>query len=255
MPPALEGDESQRAGETAPGPGSQRAQAAAPATAAASAPRRRIGERAPPDDRRHARLGGLRAPQRGERRRASLRPAARRALDSRSRSRRPPTAPPPLPAGTSRWRCSTCSTSGASCFDGNKAASLFTGRHTAPSTISPGASRSPDAFCGAAAPYGTASCTPPSRSSSAERKPLAIVCTHITAANVAVAGAHARRPTTSPSCACPPSTRPKGLWPHLSTDLFCVANESMAETLRPRKVPEERILITGIPTREDFRRP
>ena len=36
--PALEGDESQRAGETAPGPGSQRAQAAAPATGGASRP-------------------------------------------------------------------------------------------------------------------------------------------------------------------------------------------------------------------------
>ena len=46
----------------------------------------------------------------------------------------------------------------------------------------------------------------------------------------------------------------EGLWPHKAADLFCVANESMAETLRPRKVPEESILITGIPTRDDFRR-
>ena len=45
----------------------------------------------------------------------------------------------------------------------------------------------------------------------------------------------------------------EGLWPHLHADLFCVANESMAETLRPRKVPEDRILITGIPTRPAFR--
>ena len=29
----------------------------------------------------------------------------------------------------------------------------------------------------------------------------------------------------------------EGFWPHKDTDLFCVANEFMAETLRPRKVP------------------
>ncbi len=87
-----------------------------------------------------------------------------------------------------------------------------------------------------------------------EVRPLAIVCTHITAANVAVGGAHAHRPATSPSCACPPTTRPRASGRTCRTDLFCVANESMAETLRPRKVPEERIRITGIPTREDFRR-
>ena len=36
------------------------------------------------------------------------------------------------------------------------------------------------------------------------------------------------------------------------TDLFCVANEFMAETLRPRKVPETKIRITGIPIRAGF---
>ena len=46
----------------------------------------------------------------------------------------------------------------------------------------------------------------------------------------------------------------EGLWPHLHTDLFCVANESMAETLRPRRVPEDRILITGIPASPAFSR-
>ena len=87
-----------------------------------------------------------------------------------------------------------------------------------------------------------------------ERKPLAIVCTHITAANVAVA-ARMLAGQHFPIVCVPTDYETEGLWPHLSTDLFCVANESMAETLRPRKVPEERILITGIPTREDFRRP
>ena len=86
-----------------------------------------------------------------------------------------------------------------------------------------------------------------------EKRPAAIVCTHITAANVAVA---ARMLTGQlyPVVCVPTDYETEGLWPHRSADLFCVANEPMAETLRPRRVPEERILITGIPTREDFRR-
>ena len=56
-----------------------------------------------------------------------------------------------------------------------------------------------------------------------------------------------------PIVCVPTDYETEGLWPHLSTDLFCVATESMAETLRPRLVPEQRIRITGIPTREDFR--
>lgn len=86
-----------------------------------------------------------------------------------------------------------------------------------------------------------------------EKRPIAIVCTHITAANVAVA---ARMLTGQhfPIVCVPTDYETEGLWPHRATDLFCVANESMAETLRPRKVPEDSILITGIPTRDDFRR-
>ncbi|MFR3090573.1 MAG: MGDG synthase family glycosyltransferase [Eggerthella lenta] len=86
-----------------------------------------------------------------------------------------------------------------------------------------------------------------------DRQPLAIVCTHITAANVAVA---ARMLTGQhyPIVCVPTDYETEGLWPHKAADLFCVANESMAETLRPRKAPEESILITGIPTRDDFRR-
>lgn len=87
-----------------------------------------------------------------------------------------------------------------------------------------------------------------------EKQPLAVVCTHITAANVAAA---ARMLTGQhyPIICVPTDYETEGLWPHKAADLFCVANESMAETLRPRKVPEDRILITGIPTRENFRRP
>lgn len=85
-----------------------------------------------------------------------------------------------------------------------------------------------------------------------KRPPLAVVCTHITAANVAV-GARMLSEVSFPIISVPTDYETEGLWPHLYTDLFCVASESMAETLRPRKVPEERILITGIPTRDDFR--
>lgn len=86
-----------------------------------------------------------------------------------------------------------------------------------------------------------------------KREPKAIVCTHITAANVAV-GARMLTAQDFPVVCVPTDYETEGLWPHLHSDLFCVASESMAETLRPRKVPEDRILITGIPTREDFRK-
>ncbi|HIT45799.1 MAG TPA: UDP-N-acetylglucosamine 2-epimerase [Candidatus Aphodovivens excrementavium] len=86
-----------------------------------------------------------------------------------------------------------------------------------------------------------------------KRPPLAVICTHITAANAAV-GARMLSGQNFPIVCVPTDYETEGLWPHLHSDLFCVASESMAETLRPRKVPEERILITGIPTREDFRK-
>lgn len=86
-----------------------------------------------------------------------------------------------------------------------------------------------------------------------KRQPAAIVCTHITAANVAVA-ARMLSGQKYPIVCVPTDYETEGLWPHRCADLFCVANESMAETLRPRRIPDERILITGIPTREDFRK-
>lgn len=83
-------------------------------------------------------------------------------------------------------------------------------------------------------------------------RPLAVVCTHITAANVAV-GARMVTGQAFPVVCVPTDYETEGLWPHQAADLFCVATEAMAETLRPRRVPEEKILITGIPTRADFR--
>ena len=86
-----------------------------------------------------------------------------------------------------------------------------------------------------------------------EVRPKAIVCTHITAANVAVS-ARMLTGLGFPIICVPTDYEAEGLWPHLHTDLFCVANEHMAETLRPRKVPEDRILITGIPASPAFSR-
>ena len=85
------------------------------------------------------------------------------------------------------------------------------------------------------------------------RQPLAVICTHITAANVAV-GARALAGQRFPIVCVPTDYEIEGMWPHLYADLFCVANEHMAETLRARHVPDESLLITGLPTRLAFRR-
>ena len=84
-------------------------------------------------------------------------------------------------------------------------------------------------------------------------RPAAIVATHITAANVAVS-ARMLTAQSFPILCVPTDYEAEGLWPHLHADLFCVANEAMAETLRPRRVPEDRILITGIPASPAFSR-
>ena len=80
------------------------------------------------------------------------------------------------------------------------------------------------------------------------RKPSVVVCTHITAAN-AVVGARMLTGQRFPIVCVPTDYEIEGLWPHKETDLFCVATEAMAETLRPRKVPEHKMEITGIPVR------
>ena len=87
----------------------------------------------------------------------------------------------------------------------------------------------------------------------AKRRPLAVVATHIVGANAAVA-ARMLTGQSYPVISVPTDYETEGLWPHKGTDLFCVATESMAETLRARRIEDERILITGIPAREDFRR-
>lgn len=83
-------------------------------------------------------------------------------------------------------------------------------------------------------------------------RPLAVVCTHIMAANCAV-GARMLTGLDFPILSVPTDYETEGLWPHRQTDLFCIDTESMAETLRPRLVPERNMQITGIPTRSDFR--
>jgi processive 1,2-diacylglycerol beta-glucosyltransferase len=84
-----------------------------------------------------------------------------------------------------------------------------------------------------------------------EHKPTAVIATHITAANVALSARMITK-QSFPLVCVPTDYDVEGLWPHRYTDLFCVATESMAETLRARKVEEERILITGIPARSEF---
>lgn len=86
-----------------------------------------------------------------------------------------------------------------------------------------------------------------------EQQPDAIICTHITAANAAVSARMILR-ASFPILCVPTDYEAEGMWPHLYTDVFCVANEHMAETLRPRKVPEKRICVTGIPAAPDFAR-
>lgn len=84
-----------------------------------------------------------------------------------------------------------------------------------------------------------------------DKRPIAVIATHITAANVAV-GARMITGIDYPLICIPTDYETEGWWPHKETDLFCVATEFMAETLRPRLVEESRIAITGIPIRGGF---
>ncbi len=81
--------------------------------------------------------------------------------------------------------------------------------------------------------------------------PLAVVATHIMGANMAAGGRIINR-QSFPLICVPTDYETEGLWPHRAADCFCVGTESMAETLRARKVDEARIALTGIPTRLDF---
>lgn len=82
-------------------------------------------------------------------------------------------------------------------------------------------------------------------------KPIAVIATHIMGANIAV-GARMLTKQNFPIVSVPTDYETEGLWPHAFTDAFCVGTDYMAETLRARKIPEEKIRITGIPTRTDF---
>jgi processive 1,2-diacylglycerol beta-glucosyltransferase len=84
-----------------------------------------------------------------------------------------------------------------------------------------------------------------------DNKPAAVICTHITAANVALSSRMITR-QQYPIICVPTDYEVEGLWPHRYADLFCVGTDSMAETLLARKVEEERILVTGIPARSEF---
>ena len=84
-----------------------------------------------------------------------------------------------------------------------------------------------------------------------EANPVAIVATHIVAANCAI-GARMILHKEYPVVCVPTDYEVEGFWPHLYTDLFCVADQHMSETLRARKVEDERIRITGIPVSPEF---
>lgn len=249
--PALEGDELQRAGETAPGPGPQRAQAAAPATGGASCPDDESANAPRPTIVvMHASVGS------GHRSAANAVAQAfdllRDELSAVNRAPEGPDAPPPFPQDLEVEVLDVLDF-GRIVFDGNKAASLFTGATRPIYDLTWRFTLTGRLLWGGGTVWNRIM-YPAFTEFVRKRKPLAIVCTHITAANVAVA-ARMLAGQHFPIVCVPTDYETEGLWPHLSADLFCVANESMAETLRPRKVPEERILITGIPTREDFRRP
>lgn len=85
----------------------------------------------------------------------------------------------------------------------------------------------------------------------AKRKPIAIVATHIVAANAAVAARMITKQAFPVVCV-PTDYGVEGLWPHRYSDLFCVADDLMQDELYPRKVKPEDIKVTGIPVRPSF---
>ncbi len=87
-----------------------------------------------------------------------------------------------------------------------------------------------------------------------QRKPIAIIATHIVAANCAVA-ARMETGQNFPIACVPTDYGVEGLWPHAYTDLFCAADTFMIKELLPRKVSRERIVVTGIPVRSGFDSP
>ena len=87
-----------------------------------------------------------------------------------------------------------------------------------------------------------------------KRKPIAVIATHIVAANASVA---ARMVTKQPfpMVCIPTDYGAEGLWPNQGCDLFCAADETMVKELLPRRVPRSHIKVTGIPVRKGFSEP
>ena len=84
-----------------------------------------------------------------------------------------------------------------------------------------------------------------------EFNPDVVICTHMMAANV-VAGARIKTGLSYKIVSVPTDYETEGLWPHQETDLFCVATESMIDTLLSRNVPRHKIVLTGLPVNPAF---
>lgn len=80
-------------------------------------------------------------------------------------------------------------------------------------------------------------------------QPDVIVCTHFVCANVA-AKIRILEDYKYHIISVPTDYEIEGMWPHGHTDLFCVANGYMKHTLLSRRVPKEKILITGMPVKK-----
>lgn len=86
-----------------------------------------------------------------------------------------------------------------------------------------------------------------------KRHPLAIVATHIVAANAAVA---ARMITKQefPVTIVPTDYGYEGFWPSRYADLICAADDWMVTEILQRRVGRDKICVTGIPVVEGFGR-
>ena len=79
----------------------------------------------------------------------------------------------------------------------------------------------------------------------------AAVCTHMIGANV-VCGARDKLSLNFPIISVPTDYETEGLWPNKQTDLYCVGSQRMIDTLLARKVPIDKIILTGMPASPEF---
>lgn len=135
-------------------------------------------------------------------------------------------------------------------FDGNKTAAMFTGATRPVYDITWRYTLTGRFLWGGGSAW-TTIMFPSFNEYVQKNRPLAVICTHITGANVAV-GSRMLTGVDYPVVCVPTDYEIEGWWPHRECDLFCVATEFMAETLRPRRVEEAAIKITGIPVRHGF---